>query len=452
MKRWAFVLVAVQVVLALGLPPRRAAAGGVTFTVATTSAYLRAQPNPSATPTYSVFKGQHYAVTGRSADSEWLTLDYAGATQGTWIRASYGTLAGPLGSAPVVAGDAAPTPRPIALAPVVSAGRGGAAPAQQLTITANSVFARDAPYFESNRLASLFKGQVYPAVARDYSADWVQFQMYGGLAWAPFGAVKLSGELFDLQVADDIPPAAAPATFGGLPSAPPPAWIPVITDQMRAIYYQAPALGRSQRYFAVVGDCNSLSYYYLELVAKNLIDLRGQDYLRATIQQFKTAFYRKSVAVSGGFTSATILDPTWADPRVCRAGESPFACELRITRASIVFIALGTGDQYDWADFEGHYRQMIEFSLANGVLPVVVTKADTLESQEGGAEPGYINNVIRRLAQEYSVPLLDFELATANLPNHGLVDEPGHDFHLNAEAMGEHVIATLETLNAIWQP
>ncbi|MEP7359376.1 MAG: hypothetical protein ABI847_19145, partial [Anaerolineales bacterium] len=79
-------------------------------------------------------------------------------------------------------------------------------------------------------------------------------------------------------------------------------------------------------------------------------------------------------------------------------------------------------------------------------------KADTLESQEGGAPQGFINDTIRRLAQEFNVPLMDFEAASAELPNHGLQDEPGHDFHLSGAGMGVHVMTTLETLNAIWQP
>jgi hypothetical protein len=36
-----------------------------------------------------------------------------------------------------------------------------------------------------------------------------------------------------------------------------------------------------------------------------------------------------------------------------------------------------------------------------------------------------------------------------DLPNHGLTDEPGHDFHLNAEAIGLHVLGTMQTLYSI---
>jgi hypothetical protein len=219
---------------------------------------------------------------------------------------------------------------------------------------------------------------------------------------------------------------------------------------MRDIYQQSGQHGRSNRSFAIAGDCNSLSFLYLELVAKGLYSLKGHEYLWPSILQFKSSFYRESVAVSGGFNSASVMDPLWADPKQCRPGESPFGCELRITRASVVFILLGTGDQYQWQSFEANYRKLIEYALQNGVLPVVVTKADRLEADEGQAEPGYINNVIRRLAAEYEVPLLDFDLATSTLPNHGLVEE-GNDFHLSGEGIGLHVLTTLQTLHAIWR-
>jgi hypothetical protein len=453
MKRLAIFVLAAHLLLAAGLPAQRAsAAGGVSFTLTVSSAFLRAAPNATAARTYSIFLGQSYDVSARTADNEWISLDYAGATRGTWVRASFGRVDGLLENVPV--SDGAPvipagiTSQGTTITPIA----GGAGRTMLLTITASSAFARDVPYAEGSRIASLFRGQEYLATGRDFASNWVRIQMWGGSAWVTAGSVRLAGNLLDLPAVDEVPVSGDATIFGIKPSSPLPSWIPAISTTQRDIYYQAAAFGRSHRIFTVAGDCNSLSYYYLELVAKNLIDLRGENYLRATIQNFKPSFSRLSAAVSGGFNTASILDPTWAEPGLCQAGETPFACELRVSNASIIFIALGTGDQYDWRSFEGNYRQMLTIALQSGVLPVAVTKADNLESQEGGAEPGYINNTIRRLAQEFNVPLLDFELATADLPNHGLVDEPGHDFHLSGEAMGVHVLTTLETLNAIWQP
>jgi hypothetical protein len=156
------------------------------------------------------------------------------------------------------------------------------------------------------------------------------------------------------------------------------------------------------------------------------------------------------MATDGGATTAFMVSPLFANPAICQPGEGLFACELRTSRASIAFIMLGTGDHHQWQTFESNYRALIETAISAGTVPVVMTKPDALESEEGGAAKGYINDVIRRLAVEYDVPLLDFWKAAQLMEHGGLLDEPGHDFHYSAEAMGVHVIATLQTLYAIW--
>jgi hypothetical protein len=440
------------------------AAGDVTFTVTVASAYLHAEPAARAQRTYSVFRGNTYPITGRTPDGAWVSLDFASATAGTWIPADLGTVAGTLDSIP--AGDATfETPLLVGAptAPVATSSQPAATGASSvlgipgktlnLTITEPSLFAVDSPEAGANRIASLFRGQHYVAVQRDPNADWLQIRLYGvELVWVPASAGTLDGNILNLPQPGAILLAAPPEPgFGPGPTGPLPAWIPTITAHMRDVYAQATLHERDRRMFTVVGDCNSLSYYYLQLVAKNIIDLQGNDYLGNVIDEFKPAFYRDSVAVSGGFNVSSVLDPAWSSPRACQANESPFACELRVSRASIVFIGLGTGDQFDWQNFAANDRRLIEYALANGVLPVLVTKSDALEHQEGGAPLNFINDDVRALAQEYDVPLLDFDAATAGLPNHGLVDEPGSDFHLSGAGMGMHVLSTLETLDAIWR-
>jgi hypothetical protein len=149
------------------------------------------------------------------------------------------------------------------------------------------------------------------------------------------------------------------------------------------------------------------------------------------------------------------FDSTWADPKLCEAGEGPLACELRTSKASIIIIALGTGDQHTWRDFEQTYRAILDYTVKAGVVPVLMTKADALESQEGGAPEGYINDVIRRLGREYGVPVIDFWLATRELPNNGLAEERNNNlqsanpFHLNEQGMDTRMLMTLLTLKAI---
>jgi hypothetical protein len=422
------------------------------FTVRVRSTFLRDAPDAEAARTYSVFKGQSYGVLSRTTDSAWLRLDWPAATRGTWIPAAYGRLTGEVRLVPVAEGgqaaDSTATSAPASPgatpAPVDS---GVTVPEQVFLTKVDGVYVLDAPRATAQRISRLGRDQAVTAVGRDASGAWLAV-MFSGRGWVPANTGVL-------QYGISTVPLAAENTLearGAARLAPPgplPAWVPSISARMRRLYQRAARNGRSPRMFAAIGDCNSLHNIYLEPIATGALDLSSQPYLNSTLDTFRPAFFRGSLAVNGGYNSASILDPLWANPRECARGESPYACELRVSMASVAFILLGTGDNHSWRSFEANYRALLQYALNLGVVPVAVTKADALETIEGGAPPSYINDVIRRLAGEYGVPLLDFDLATSTLDNHGLLDEGNSDFHLSAEAIYLHNLGTLQTLYAI---
>jgi hypothetical protein len=65
-------------------------------------------------------------------------------------------------------------------------------------------------------------------------------------------------------------------------------------------------------------------------------------------------------------------------------------------------------------------RRIIEFSIENGVVPILSTKAD---NEEGN---GIVNATIARLAYEYDIPLWNYWLAVQPLPDHGLQEDGAH--------------------------
>jgi hypothetical protein len=156
--------------------------------------------------------------------------------------------------------------------------------------------------------------------------------------------------------------------------------------------------------------------------------------LQETVVYFGGSFGRDSLAAVGSFNTTKVLDPAHADSARCQPGETPLACEYRQQQPSVALILLGTGDQHSWQGFEGRYRQIVEYTLQQGVIPVLITKADDLESLENTAPPGYINSVIRRLSGEYAVPLLDLRQAVDPLPGRGLLPD---GFHYNAPGDGQ---------------
>ncbi len=334
------------------------------------------------------------------------------------------------------------------------AGAQGQAPAK-ITITAEQVWLRNAPSLVAGNTVPVDKGQFYDVVGRTADNAWWQL--------AVPGAEKSTGTwlLADLGVPYSGDLNAVPVISVALKSVQPavsrrrvvrsawPAWIPRITPKQRALWRGSVRAGKDLNTFTVVGDCNSQPSVYLRRLASGQFDASAlESRLQAIVQRFAPSFGRVSLAAQGGFGSHSMMDPTWADGALCGTKMGPFACELWVSRASIVFISLGTQEQYSWQDFEKHYRPMIEHALGQGVLPVLMTKADDIETA-AGAPSGHINGVIRRLAEEYEVPLLDFWAATRELPNGGLLDEGDKDFHLSYAGMDRKILVTLQTLAAI---
>jgi hypothetical protein len=149
--------------------------------------------------------------------------------------------------------------------------------------------------------------------------------------------------------------------------------------------------------------------------------------LQDTVAYFKGSFARTSVAARVGFSALTVIDATWADPSVCEPGESSVWCELRTSRAAVVIIMFGANDvtSLSAAQFEQSLRQIIEWSIQHGTIPVLTTMSLCGGRQDQAVQ---LNVVMVNLAAEYDVPLLNFWRAARDLPHCGM----GDDIHLSA--------------------
>ncbi len=318
----------------------------------------------------------------------------------------------------------------------------------KITITTPVVWLRSEPSLIAPNVQPVAKGQFYIVNARTSDNSWWRISVVGSKTpetWLLADlAAPYSGDAQSVPVLAPVLKAPSPTSKKAVPLPP---WVPQITAAQKAIYQGAVAAGKDPYMFTVVGDCNSLPPVYLQRIASGQFNAAGLGALQAIVQKFSKSFARISLAATGGLGAAMMMDPQWADGALCdsKTGQGPFACELWVSRASVVFIALGTQEQYTWKDFEPHYRKMIEHALGKGVLPVAVTKADDIETA-ADAPSGYINGIIRKLAIEYQIPLLDFYAATRNLPNFGLLDEGDKDFHLSYVGMDRRMLATLQTL------
>lgn len=232
--------------------------------------------------------------------------------------------------------------------------------------------------------------------------------------------------------------------------------IPIVSETALEIYQLGLQMGRNPSAFSKVGDCQNVASLFLSIFDQpGYYSLGDYAYLQEAIDWFSGSFSRVSLAVQGGFNVASVLSPLRADPTQCESGESPLACELRIHNPSFVIISMETWwSQSPEEVYEKYMRQILEYTMAQGVVPILATKADNLEGNHG------INATIGKLAREYDVPLWNFWLAVQPLPNHGLQAD---NFHLTfagnyfddpqrmLSAWPNRNLTALQALDTVWR-
>lgn len=197
-----------------------------------------------------------------------------------------------------------------------------------------------------------------------------------------------------------------------------------ISDAMRLVYQRGLEMGNDPRRFAIIGDCQNVSSYFMAVFDHPGEYSLGEEYayLQDTIDYYEGSFSRQSLAVKGGFNVAAVLSPLRADPKACNTNESPLDCELRTWNPSVVFVSMETWwSEKPEEEYDKYMRRVIERILDSGAVPIIATKADNLEGDHA------INATIAQIAYDYEIPLWNFWAAVQPLPNHGLSSD---NFHL----------------------
>lgn len=232
--------------------------------------------------------------------------------------------------------------------------------------------------------------------------------------------------------------------------------LPDAGDTARSIYKRGLELGNNPAAFSKVGDCGSSPSWFLGVFDQGSAFYRLGDfgYLEEVIGAFPGSFERTSVAARSGFNASSVFSPLWSDPKVCDAGEGPLACEYRLHRPSFAFIMLGTNDRWHAESFEGRLREIVEYTIGLGIVPILSTKPDNLEGD------GSLNAAIVRVAEAYDVPLWNEWRAMQPLPNHGLQEDAAHltwepNWFDNAVVMRSgwpvRNLTALQALDVVWR-
>lgn len=203
--------------------------------------------------------------------------------------------------------------------------------------------------------------------------------------------------------------------------------VPAVSDTVIEIYRHGLELGNDPNAFSKVGDCQtSTDFFLVDFDHAGYYRLGEYADLQATIDYYQGSFSRKSMAVKDGYNVAAVLSPLRADPEICEQGETPLACEIRLNHPSLILISMETNFNLQTAaKYGGYMRQIVEYSISQGVVPILATKADNKEGDNS------INAEIAAIANEYDIPLWNFWAAVQPLPNTGFDTGLNDGFHLS---------------------
>jgi hypothetical protein len=229
-----------------------------------------------------------------------------------------------------------------------------------------------------------------------------------------------------------------------------------VSDAMKEVYQRGLASGNNPNAFSKTGDCqNVLPTFLAPFANPENYNLGEFTALQATIDHFSGSFDRLSAATDDGYNVASVLSPLWANREICNGGETPLQCEERLHNPSITIVNMETWwQQRPATEYEEYLSQIVEFWLEQGVVPIVGTKADNLEGDNG------INAAIVRVADRYEIPLWNFWLAVQQSPTRGLSEDGFHltyarDYYDDPERLEAgwpiRNLSALETLDAVYR-
>jgi uncharacterized protein YgiM (DUF1202 family) len=402
---------------------------------------LQAQPNAQVkkmsstlnlreTPDGAVIKelagGTPLIVIGRTSDNAWLQVKTEDGLSG-WVSAAFVELQVPLDSLPIISPDSAsdvPQAEPTAPQETPVEQSSGDAPAAYVKALALNL--RAAPSTRAATLAQLANRAPLTPLARSGDNRWLKVQTENGLqGWVYAPYVQINIALSTLPVENPVP---VPAASDSRPTTA----VSGITNNARAIFRRGQIMGNRAEVFSKVGDSITVATDMYDPIGRSTYVLGDYAYLQPVIDFYLQTFARDqnsfantSLAAGSGWTTATVLDPNAANTSVCAPGETPLACEYRLTKPAVALIMLGSNDlqYFDAATYQYNLQTITQTTIDMGVIPVLSTIPTRIGYEEKASQ---FNAIIRATAEAYNIPLWDYAGVMATLPNSGLSGDGLH--------------------------
>ena len=234
---------------------------------------------------------------------------------------------------------------------------------------------------------------------------------------------------------------------------------PAVQETVKQIFAKGQALGNNAQRFSKVGDSIIEQPHYMVQFDTPDYNLGQYAYLQDVLNYYRGSYGRDSLAVRRGLHSWSWNNATWADKDQCQPDEGPVACEYRVFKPSVAFIVLGSNDVGVPEYFRTSMEDLVKFTIDQGIIPIIVTKADR---HEGEPDKNINNTILKETAAKFNVPLLDFDAVAGTMPNRGIDPADGthltfyfaHDYSVPVAFTRGHAVHDLTsviTLDKLWR-
>lgn len=223
-----------------------------------------------------------------------------------------------------------------------------------------------------------------------------------------------------------------------------------VVEHIRAIYHRGQTVGNRANIFSKVGDSITVSRSFLYPFGIGRYNIDEYPYLETIIHAYSqnnahigNSFINQSLAAGEGWSARPVLNPEFANEGYCAPGEMPLSCEYRLVRPSIAIIMFGTNDSgYRTAEsFAQDMQTIIDHTIETGIIPIISTIPNRPDVAQQVIR---FNDVIRQLALENNIPLIELYNVTVTLPNHGLTSD---NVHLSSPPAGIQATGSFDTVN-----
>jgi hypothetical protein len=197
---------------------------------------------------------------------------------------------------------------------------------------------------------------------------------------------------------------------------------PEIVSRLRAIHRGAPG---KDDVFIKIGDSITVSESFLRCFASPPVAP-----LEAPLEETRTFFTADSwlrptlAARVGGHTN----EPLAGKP-------SPVDREVAEMNPAFAVVMLGTNDVFKGTEpsYELHLKALVDDLIARKIIPVLST-IPPLRATRRNPIIVKMNEIVRKVAAEANIPLMDFHLAVRDLPHFGISTDGIHPFEAKTGA------------------